>query len=93
MSNQEDISNPSWKDRVKPHVKTAVISFGAGVALTVAVVRRIPIGSVEGVWFHPALIKQLTEHGGAVIKVPKTGRIVDIIDWSHPVTEAKGLAK
>lgn len=90
MSNQ-DIDKSSWKDRFKPHIKTALVSFVAGAAF-IAVVRHSPkslITPVDGVWFHPELIKQISERGAAVIEVPTTGRIVDIIDWSHPLQAAK----
>jgi hypothetical protein len=90
MSSDNQIQKRSLKDRVKPHLPVAAISFSAGAIIAIVLTRgsstinvTIPVVDEGVISLGENVIKSIKEHGSAMIEI-EPGRLVDLIDWSHP---------
>lgn len=82
----------SLKDRLKPHLPAASISFAAGLLVTI-VLRPHRMTNVQNivlpqepegtVLLSAELVKQVVQKGEAMFEIVP-GLCVDIIDWGNP---------
>lgn len=85
----------SLKDRLRPHLPVAAFSFSVGAIIAIALTRgsntfniTIPMPDDSVIGLGESVIASIKEHGSAMIEI-EPGRLVDLIDWSHPANAGK----